>query len=56
MAAAFLIRPLLGGLAPKSKIEKQRTKRCTGGHGAERGIPEQALLDFLKGTYADRKK
>jgi hypothetical protein len=26
------------------------------GHGAERGIPEQALLDFLKGTHADRKK
>jgi len=26
------------------------------GHGAERGIPEQALLDFLKGNHADRKK
>jgi hypothetical protein len=26
------------------------------GHGAERGIPEQALLDFLEGNHADRKK
>jgi hypothetical protein len=26
------------------------------GHGAERGIPEQVLLDFLKGNHPDRKK
>jgi hypothetical protein len=26
------------------------------GHGAERGIPEQVLLDFLNGNHPDRKK
>ena len=26
------------------------------GHGAERGIPEQALLDFLEGNHGDRRK
>jgi hypothetical protein len=26
------------------------------GHGAERGIPEQVLPDFLKGSHPDRQK